>query len=535
VTPQRTSGTGVPARVLVALVALAALAIATWQLAAPWRGLISSDRVVEGTPVTVTRLADLETPAPVVVIVPGFAGSRQLMRSYTQAVARAGMVAVAYDALGHGRNPHPLPGDLLDPEGATLFLLEELGRVADFARALPEGDGRLGLVGHSMASNLVVLQARRDPSVVGTVAVSMYAPAVGPDGPGPLLILDGQYESGFLHGEGLKAVGQISGTDPPQEGQTYGSFAQGTARRFTIVPGAEHIGILFAPEALASTVAWLDRAFGRTEGDGGPAADAPRPDDRRPWIVLLLAGIVALGWPLAGLLPCVTERSMGPGLRWRELVPVAIAPAVLTPLILWPVRTDWLPILTGDDLAAHFGLYGLLTAAGAAWVLARRRKRGAARSDQPDDSAPVRWGALALSIVAVAAYAVASQVAVLDSVLMSFWPTAERLNLLPWLLAGTLPFFVVDAWLIRGTGRRTGAGLLTRVLFLASLAGAIGLEAERLFFIIVLIPTVIAAFLTNGLFARFAIVRTGHPLAGAVPAAVGMAWTIVVAFPLVSP
>ncbi|MBB4267250.1 alpha/beta fold hydrolase [Roseospira visakhapatnamensis] len=518
----------------VALLALLALGIGTACLSGPWRGLVATGHTVDGTPVTVVRPATLDAPAPVVVVVPGFAGSRQLMRGYTLALARAGSIAVVYDALGHGRNPRPLPGDLLDPEGATRFLLEELGRVAAFARALPEGDGRLGLVGHSMASNLVVLQARRDPSVVATVAVSMYAPAVGPDGPGTLLILDGEYESGFLHAEGLKAVGMVSGADPPRAGVTYGRFGDGTARRFDLVPGAEHVGILFAPDALAATVAWLDRAFGRVDGDGGVTEATPASPARRPWILLLLAAIVALGWPLAALLPRVTERPAGPGLRWRELLPVALAPALLTPVILWPLPTDLLPILTGDDLAAHFLVYGLVTALGAGVILRRRRRRGEVPPVPAPAPAPVRWGALAASIGAVAAYAIVSQTLVLDGVLMAFVPTDARLAMLPWLVAGVLPFFVVDAWLIRGPGRRTGAGLVTRGLFLASVGVAIALETERLFFMIVLMPTLVAALLTNGLFARFAIARTGHPLAGAVPAALAVAWTIAAAFPMVS-
>lgn len=539
-TASRTGGWGRAARILVALLAGMAIGAALWHLGAPWRGLVSEHHWVGDTPVTVVRPASLEAPAPVVVIIPGFAGSRQLMRGYSLALARAGLISVAYDTLGHGRNPQPLSGDLMDPEGATRFLMEELDRVAAFARALPGGDGRLGLVGHSMASNLVVLQARRDPSVVGTVAVSMYAPAVGPDGPGRLLVLDGEYESAFLHQEGLRAVGMISAPAPPRAGVTYGSFAEGTARRYDLVPGAGHVGVLFAPAALASTVAWLERAFGRGEGDGAVTDDTSPPPVRRPWILLLLVGMVALGWSLAALLPRVTERPAGPGLRWRELLPVAVAPAVLTPLILWPLPTDHLPLLGGDDLAAHFFVYGVITALGAGAVVWRRR--GRAKPAPPDAArppVPPRWGALALSIVAVTVYAIGAQTLVLDGVLMAFQPFGARWAFLPWLVMGVLPFFVVDAWLIRGAGRRGGAGLfgaglLTRVLFVASLAAAIALEADRLFFMAVLVPVLVAAFLTNGLFARFAIARTGHPLAGSVPAALAVAWTIAAAFPMVA-
>ena len=109
-------------------------------------------------------------------------------------------------------------------------------------------------------------------------------------------------------------------------------------------------GCCIARESLAEAVDWLDAVFGRR---GGGFLDA-----RGPWLGLLFLGLVVLARPLSGLLPVVAPIALGMGLPWRRLLPVAVAPAVLTPLILWKLPTDFLPILLGDYLTVHFALYG---------------------------------------------------------------------------------------------------------------------------------------------------------------------------------
>lgn len=66
--------------------------------------------VVGSTPVTVTQMPGAS--GPVVVIVHGFAGSRQMMSAWSQSFARAGYIAVALDLEGYGCNPVPMSGDV---------------------------------------------------------------------------------------------------------------------------------------------------------------------------------------------------------------------------------------------------------------------------------------------------------------------------------------------------------------------------------------------------------------------------------------
>ena len=49
-----------------------------------------------------------------------------------------------------------MSGDVTSIDGTTRLLMEETGRVTDFAVGLPGAQPRVALVGHSMASDVVV-------------------------------------------------------------------------------------------------------------------------------------------------------------------------------------------------------------------------------------------------------------------------------------------------------------------------------------------------------------------------------------------
>lgn len=503
-----------------AAAALLAVAAALWQLRDATAGLRVTRSLVGPIPATVFAPASAApASAPVVVIAHGFAGSQQLMQPFAVTLARNGYLAVTFDFPGHGRNPAPLTGGLADQAARERTLEGALDAVVAFARTLPGHDGRLALLGHSMASDAVVDYARAHlDEVQATVAVSLFSRGVTADSPRNLLVVDGALEAGALIDEGRRIVGMAAGGRPVDEGVTYGSLAEGTARRLALADGVEHIGVLYSGESMAEALGWLDAAFGR-RGDGFL-------DARGPALGLLYLGLVALAWPLASLLPRVAPFPLGAGLPWRRLLPPAVLPALLTPLVLRILPTDFLPILLGDYLAMHFGLYGLLTAGGM-WLLAR------SSGEVRPAVAGVSWRALAVATLAVAAYGTLAIGLPLDRFATSFLPTPERLWLVPAVLAGTLPYFAADEWLTRGATAPRGGYAATKLCFLVSLALAIALDPPRLFFLIIIVPAILVFFVVYGLLAGWAYRRTGHPLAGALANALAFAWAIAVTFPLV--
>ncbi len=580
-------------RTLAIPVALICIAIGLWRLESATAGLSITPGFVGKTPVTVFR-PESAAPAPVVVIAHGFSGSQQLMQPFAATLARNGFIAVTFDCLGHGHNPQPMTGDVTKVEGGpTPALVRELGRVAAFARGLSGSDGRIAVLGHSMSSDIVIRYAQAHPEVAATVAVSMFSPVVTPESPKNLAVIVGDDEFGKLKDEGRRVVGMVSG-GTVEPGVTYGSFANGTARRVTFSPGVEHVGVLYSPSSMAAASDWLEQAFGI------PGADYV--DQRGPAIGLLLLGLVLLGWPLAALLPRVSVPPTGAGLGWRKLLPVAIAPAILTPLILWKMPTNFLPILMADYITLHFALYGLLTAVGL-WLVARRASKDRTSKEEKVPARPnyavatwagasagadlglittpsqtvmlpgpaiaepttrelvpiTRRSALAaagrqasaapaaaipkrmsyakfiLATLLVAAYCIFGFGLPLDRYVLSFSPIPERITLLLAVLAGTLPFFLADEWLTRGPSAARGGYSVTKLFFLLSLVIAVALNFKKLFFLMFIIPIILIFFIIYGVFSGWANGRTGNPLVGGTATALAFAWAIAVTFPLLSP
>jgi dienelactone hydrolase len=520
---------------LVALGALLAIGAAVWQLQRAADGLAITHERVGDTPVTVFRPAAPAAPgeAPVVLIAHGFAGSQQLMQPFALTLARNGYIAVTFDFPGHGRNTAPMTGGLLDQQLSLRTLLASLEQLGRYARGLAGGDGHYALVGHSMASDIVVRHAQAHLQGAGqvqaVVAVSLFAPGIdantAPDSPRNLLVIDGALEPSMMASEAQRVVGLGAGQEAgavPRPGVTYGRFADGTARRMEFSPGVEHIGVLYSPATQLATLGWLNEAFGR------PTSPAIFIDARGPWLGLLLAGVVALAWPLARRLPRVAEPTGASPervrqRRWGQVWPLALAPALLTPLLLWKVPTDFLPILLGDYLMLHFGLYGLLTAA--ALALARRPLPWLM---------PGRGWALVGGAVLASAYAIFAVGVPVDRYVFNVQPAASRLPLILAMCAGTLPYFLADEWLTRDPSAPPAAYFLTKLCFLLSLVLAIALNLQRLFFLAIIVPAILVLFIVYGVFSRWAFRRSGHPAVGAVANALAFGCFIAATFPLVS-
>ncbi|MBP8283391.1 MAG: alpha/beta fold hydrolase, partial [Chromatiaceae bacterium] len=81
------------------------------------------------------------------------------MQPYAVTLARNGYIAVTFDFPGHGRNPEPFVARLEDDARRVGVLLGALEQVTAFAAGLPGGDGRLALLGHSMAGDVLLRYA----------------------------------------------------------------------------------------------------------------------------------------------------------------------------------------------------------------------------------------------------------------------------------------------------------------------------------------------------------------------------------------
>ncbi|MEM6848071.1 MAG: alpha/beta fold hydrolase [Pseudomonadota bacterium] len=507
--------------IAIGVLALAAIVIAAVQLLAARQMVVTENVTVGSTPATIYRPVDgrfVDDPVPAVVIAHGFAGSRTLMSPFAVALARNGYLAVTFDFVGHGEHPLPMTGDVNSVDGPTQAMIVQLRELSDFAAGLTGAD-ELAVLGHSMASDIVVRFASQAPDVSATVAVSMFSPAVTATEPRNLLVIVGDWE-GMLKDEALRAVGLATAPDAAEPGETYGAFEDGSARRVVFAGQSEHIAVLFDTESLTEAVGWLDNTF-------DVVRDSPVVvSSRLPWIGLLILGVVALAYPLSRALPVLASPRLGAGLGWRRLWPVVVVPAVLVPVSLRFLPTDFLPIVVGDYLAVHFLGYGVVTYAFALWAY-RRQPRG-------DRSAVAKGLPLLAVTVAVTAYAAGVFGYVIEATITIYHPVPARFPLFAVMLAGTLSYFLASEWATRGEGAGRGAAAAEKIGFVVSLAIAVALDFERLFFLIIIVPVIALFFVIYGLFGRWSFRRTGHPVPGAVATAVAFAWGITVTFPMLA-
>lgn len=496
--------------------AIALIASGLLQLSGARSEVEETSATVAGTPLRIFRSANQSpAPRPVVVISHGFAGSQQLMRSYALSLARRGYLAITFDYYGHGRHPQALRGDITRIEGATQMLVGQTGDVVDYALTLPGTTGELALLGHSMASDIVVRYANQDPRVAATVTISMFSTAVSASQPKNLLVIVGDLE-GFLKEEALKVLSMV--TDAPREGVTVGNFRDGTARRIAFADGVEHVGVLYSEEALQEALHWLDGVFDRQSA--GALAQ------RGPAIMMLLLGLTLLAWPLSRLLPQVVEPVCGASLSWRQLLPGALVPALGTPVLLAGFPADFMGALVGGYLAVHFLVYGLLGALVLWWLSGRRT--------DPSPRPVVNYPRLLIATILATLYVAGVFALVLDHTVTSYAITATRLPLVLATFVGTTAYFLADEWMAHGPRVARCAHLFTRLCFLLSLGIAVALSFEDLFFLLIIAAVIVVYFLIYGLFSRWIYSSTGHPFVGAIANAVSFAWALGAVFPFIA-
>lgn len=482
--------------VLVLGLALATLSVV--QLERARLGVEMRDLDAGTTPAT---LYQTDESGPVVVIAHGFAGSRQLMEAFSLTLARSGFRVVAFDFQGHGRNPVPMSGDVTAIEGTTARLVDETGRVIDAARAETGYAGPVALLGHSMATDVIVRAADGDPGIGALVAVSMFSEAVTATAPDNLLIITGQWEP-YLRTVALDAVRQVyPGAD---EGQTV--RADDLRRRAVVAPFVEHVGVLYSPVSLREAREWIGESLGHSVSDSLAATG--------PWLSGLMGALVLLVWPLAARLG--PRQPVPDPLPLRWFLAILALPAVIAPVLATQVTLDILPVMVADTLALMFLIFGGLQLIGLRLVGLRLGR--------------IHWPALVFLVLwGIGVFGIA-----LDRYGASFLPIPERVAIIAALTLGTVPFMLADAAL-------TGAGqapfwrrAAARIAVFTALSIAVALDPERLFFIVIIFPVLLLFYVVHGLMGRW-IGQHAGPMAAGLGLGLVLAWALGVSFPLFDP
>ena len=203
-----------------------------------------------------TLLSSLRWPAapgsPGVLIVPGLGSRKENHADFGEAVAAAGMGAMAPDLRGHGESPGELDAGVIDDILAGLDALAAAGHRP------------LGLRGSSMGAMLALHAAARDPRARAVVAICTARPEglarrVDADWPltmplGPAVARDDGLARGYWH---------ATGDDRVPWGSTL-ALAGMTPQpmRLRIALGGGHDTLQHDPAVKAETVAFLAEHLG---------------------------------------------------------------------------------------------------------------------------------------------------------------------------------------------------------------------------------------------------------------------------------
>jgi len=339
-------------RWIVCVVGVLLCLLAIWRIQAATRGLEITSVPSTSPPLTIVApAAQAQEPRPMVLVGHGFSGSGVIMRGFAFSLAHAGYTVVLWDFEGHGANPLPLPTDtrgnaLLANAEAALAEAERRGLVAP---------GKVAILGHSMGSGVALDFGVAHPEAAATIAVSPVGRDVTPSLPRNLLLLAGSLEQPFVrNAEELLAEAGGPGGDP----------ADGTARDMVVVPGVEHISILFAPATHIAAIEWLDAIFGPQ-----PGATAYT-DVRVLWYGFGALGTLLVAMVLAPLLAESapdTKPDRPRPLVWR--LAALLGGTLSAALLLWLVGVvgvemrNLLGLVVGGYLMVWFcvaGLVGLL-------------------------------------------------------------------------------------------------------------------------------------------------------------------------------
>jgi len=527
-----------------AVVALLLTVPATVAISRADSGIVRTATVVSGVPVTVLAPDGAVGRLPGVVVAHGFASSSTIMESLGVALARAGYVVAMPDFRGHGENAAPLP---LGPDGTVRadVLQDDLSVVVDWLALQPEVDPEhLGLVGHSMGAGAVVRFAVADATgpqrIDATVAVSLPSADDVPEGdaavPRDLLLMWGSAERPIFEAAGEEAL--KAGYPDGVVGQSYGSGADGTARGTVVVPGVEHIGIVFSPVAAQQMVDWLDSTVAV-----GSTGHTVAPDSKVLWLLVLLIGATVGFVPLARLAfgaRRAEPSEHAPVVRARWVIPATVASALVASLggALLVGRPALLPLSVADYTVVWFGVAGLVGWL-ITWWLGRRGAAGKSVDVPGDeteaaDSRPRGVGRQVLATLALTAYLVAVLALASQHTWSDFAVVGARRWVLPVVEITMIVFFWADERLVArpARGRRVLLVTANRVIVVVALMLAVAwLGAPGV--LILWVPLVALFFVLLAVCAHVVSGLTRERWAPAVVQAIPLAYVIASAFPLI--
>ena len=273
-----------------------------------------------------------------IIIGHGFAGSKEMMRQIAYDIVNAGSNAVLFDFIGHGSNQQKLINQPTEILGTTQQLVTQLSNIINFIYEKFGNDINISLIGHSMASDIVV-RASADKRIKSVVAISPYSTGITQDFPNDLLLLSGQFES-HLRSHALQMVKTFK-----PEAKENTEYTNGKIRRkASFIENTGHVSVIYAPQTTKVIIDWL-----KLENY-----------DRHIWenqIGWVLIGMTFIVIGMSRLNTNLANETISVLKNKKALISALLATAVSLSSGL--IEINLLPIYGFERIAIYFGLVGL--------------------------------------------------------------------------------------------------------------------------------------------------------------------------------
>ena len=214
--------------------------------------LFTTSEYLEETPVTITSKTD--PSGKLVILTHGFAGSTEFMRALAVALARDGHIVIRFDFLGHGKHKIPFSGDVKSKNGPTRQFVNQLNQVINGYKER-YNSSKVVLIGHSMASDIIIRATQGRDDIESVIAISSYTDEIPKNDFPNLLVINGEWEKGLTN-KTLELFNKI-GIDNPKIDKLYGEILGNNARKTIVIPGADHVGILYAKKTQLEILNWI--------------------------------------------------------------------------------------------------------------------------------------------------------------------------------------------------------------------------------------------------------------------------------------
>jgi pimeloyl-ACP methyl ester carboxylesterase len=457
---------------------------------------------VQDTPITLT-FKEGKDHKGIVFLAHGFAGSTSFMRPIAVALAEAGYLTVRFDFLGHGRHPLPYSGDITTIAGATQNFVNQTNEV--ISHYLTKHNTSFSMIiGHSMASDIVIRSASINSRLDSVVAISAYTDALQADKPKNVLILNGQWEP-QLRAKSLEILKTI-GINSPSEGTRYGNLNENTIREVDFIPNADHVGVLYSIRTQKKLVEWTNLFVQDNQVFKGNSIGI--------WTSILFFSIFSLVLALIKFIPL--RMSGKHRLSYLRFFSINILACTISPLILHNYKLNFVEFPAHNHLINHLVLISIILFFSIPYTQIKALPKSF--------NLPLFTFLFILCCVLFGV--------ILDSYVSSFLLTGIRVPLFFYCLLGSVPLMVLmqiyydsylNGWIV---------GNIFKLFLIISLSTSILLDISNLFIMGYAIILFIAFSLIFGFLANMISRKYNNTLSVGLANGTTLAWTFSTALPL---